>query len=256
MKNVALLAVPFAAVLAIGCSDRPTEARAPAILRSTSKADTNSRANYVFADSVHVTLPGDTMPAWVLTGIRGDGRLKTGTAAAPGSSPSNEYQASYCGVAARFSSGDLDYTPGIGWTSSMQLSCGPARVYMFYLNGPGSTPSGWSAHSFARGLALLAPGQSVVQWEGFGSPVSSCAKLVFDDAYPPANSPRQTRLADVGTTSSGRVIRQWRIESQGSHRAMCMNYSHNGAPLPTGTTYFLPFAITLTEVPYPYPSYP
>ena len=113
--------------------------------------------------------------------------------------------------------------------------------------------------SLARGLDYVAPGQSVIQWEGWGSPISGCAKLVFDDAYPPASSPLQTRLADTTTTNAnGQIViaRHWRIESRGSHRAMCMNYANNGTPKPTGTTYFLPFSITVTEIPYPYPNFP
>jgi hypothetical protein len=71
--------------------------------------------------------------------------------------------------------------------------------------------------------------------------------LQFDDALAPASSVLITRLPDL--VESGRLIRQWRIESRGSHRAAWKGYS-------LGTTSYLPFALTVTEVPSPFPNYP
>ena len=250
-----------AAMLAAGCSDQGTDVAGPrgsAPAFAKTQIDSNSRANFVWVDSVLVN------GVWVAAGIRGDGRLKDSSPAT--GTPSNEYQGRYCGVAADLStvgtapSGDLNYTPGIGYTSSMQTAChGGPRVYQFYLSSDSAhlNPSALASgpHSIARGLANLAPGAVVTQWEGFGIQQSNCPNLMFNDAFPPSQSLRYTRLADV--VVGGRTVRQWRIESHGSHVAACVaNGAKPGTYVPTGVTYFVPFALTVTEVPYPYPSYP
>ncbi len=246
-----------AAVLAAGCGEQQTDVAGPrgagpAFART--QIDSNSRANFVWADSIRFN------GVWVPAGIRGDGRLKDGSPAT--GTPSNEYQGRWCGVAADLStvgtapSGDMNYTPGINYTSSMQTACqGGPRVYEVYLSSDSGhlnpSPVASGTHSIARGLANLAPGAVVSQWEGF---VSSCY-LMFNDAFPPSQSLRYTRLADV--VVSGRTVRQWRIESQGSHIAACVvTGAKPGAFVPTGVTYFVPFALTVTEVPYPYSTYP
>jgi len=58
----------------------------------------------------------------------------------------------------------------------------------------------------------------------------------------------------------GRSVRTWRIETRGSHSAMgvvpiCSSKGKCSLG-PTGTTYYLPFVLTITEVPYPFPTYP
>jgi hypothetical protein len=78
---------------------------------------------------------------------------------------------------------------------------------------------------------------------------------MFNDAFPPANSLRYTRLSD-STTPSG-PVRRWRIASQGSHMAACVSMGNKaGTYVPNGIYYFVPFVLTVTEVPYPYPTYP
>ena len=57
----------------------------------------------------------------------------------------------------------------------------------------------------------------------------------------------------------GRSVRTWRIETRGSHRAMGAAQICDGRKCslgPTGTTYYLPFVLTITEVPSPFPMYP
>jgi hypothetical protein len=67
---------------------------------------------------------------------------------------------------------------------------------------------------------------------------------------PPANHVQVTRLPDV------RSARQRPVESQGTHRASCTVPDRKGHPVPTGTGSYLPCAVTITEVPYPYPIFP
>jgi hypothetical protein len=57
----------------------------------------------------------------------------------------------------------------------------------------------------------------------------------------------------------GRSVRQWRIETRDTHRAMGAvkdTSRKNSGEIPTGTTYFMPWRMTVTEVPYPFPIYP
>jgi hypothetical protein len=222
------------------------------------KSDTRSRANYFWADSVNVGTAD--APSWVGAGIRGDGRLKDGSTAPAGGSRSNEYQGNYCGVNAlldptTYGSETLDFTPGLNWTSRMQARCGSMRTYHFYLNGPGSAPYAHSSHSLVRGLDRLAVDQTTFQWEGFGVALPNrCDRVMFNDDYPPSNSPIQTRLSD-STRADGVQLRRWTVASRGSHLAVC-GYMSNNVFVTTGAQYYLPFVLTITEVPYPYPTYP
>ena len=215
------------------------------------------RANFVWADSVLVN------GAWVPAGIRGDGRLKDGSPAT--GTPSNEYQGLFCGVVGRLyttgkaPSEQFYYEPG-AVTSTMQTAChGGSRIYEVYLSSDAShlnpSPLALSPSSRARGLASLAPGATVTQWEGFGPIQPNCPILMFNDSFPPSQSLRYTRLPDV--VAGGRSARQWRIESQGSHIGACVQNGHKaGTYVANGVTYFVPLSLTVTEVPAPAPSYP
>lgn len=252
----------LAAVAAVGCSDH-SRTTAPALLQpevglmasGSSRYDDYPRATLVFADEINVN--GTLEPA----GIRGDGRLKDGTTAA--GSPSNEYQGRFCGFAAIIyngskDAGDLKFDSDAEYSSTMAGSCGAARYFNFYLKGPGAAPTVAWPMSISSSIWRLGPGQWHSIPEGFG-PVGPCGNVQFNDAYPPSNNVRVTRLADAQTQSAtGPTIfaRRWLIESQGSHRAACLTYSKNGTPQYSDVTYYLPFAITVTEVPYPYPSFP
>ncbi|HKY49222.1 MAG TPA: hypothetical protein VJQ79_14705 [Acidimicrobiia bacterium] len=213
------------------------------------KVDTHSRAYLIFADSVLVD------GAWVPTGIRGDGRLKDGAAAGPGM-PSNEYQGDFCGVRAVIGSlarenGDMVVEVGA------DSSCGAPRSVAIYGGGLTSPPTMVETKTTVRGLYSLAVGQSTTLWEGFGRLPGNfgCGLMYFDDQYPPANSPRQTRLTD-STRSDGVVVRRWRVESRGSHQAACVTLTKNGSVQSVGPLYYLPFAMTVVEIPYPYPTWP
>ena len=222
------------------------------------KPDTASRANLVWADQVNVAGPGQPED-WRPAGIQGDGRLKDGTAAA--GSPSNEYQGAYCGVAARINNARnennaLSYDPDARYdAATMQAACGSARAYRFFLGGPVAAPTLSSPQSFVDNIWTLSLGESRQQAQGFGVQLSGCDRLMFSAKYPPASDMRVTRLPDV-TTASGKAARQWRVESQGSHVAMCVVADKRGVLQPTGVSYYLPFALTVTEVPYPYQTYP
>lgn len=260
MKHRIFCCSAAAVILATACANQPTETRStgtPPRSLAKGRTDTNSRANLVWADSVVIN--GIGVPA----GIRGDGRLKDGSTAM--GTPSNEYQGSLCGVVATLYTGtgesaDLDYTPDAAYTSAMQAAChGGPRLYRLYLSADSAqlNDSALTAgpHSVARALATLSPGASVTQWEGFGIQQPNCPNLMFNDAFPPSRNLRYTRVADV--VVGGRTVRQWRIESQGTHVAACVaNGNKPGTYVPTGATYFVPFSLTVTEVPYPFPSFP
>jgi hypothetical protein len=221
-------------------------------------------ARYTWADSVNVGT--DAAPQWVSAGIRGDGRLRDGTPAsgAPGT-PSNDYEGGFCGVEAglatsKGSNGEFNGDPDIYWTSSMLSSCGPARYFRFYVNGLDATPAVSGPHEIIDSLYKMAVGQVVVEpfhsgtWEDLGM------GYWFDDRYPPAADAKITRLPDIPDPDGApRTVRQWRVESQGSHLAMGITQTstkHSVTYTPTGVTYYLPFVLTITEVPYPYPTYP
>jgi hypothetical protein len=240
-------------VAAIGCADSAPrggllEPRSMLAAKSA-QPDTNPRANLVWADSVVIN------GAAVAAGIRGDGRLKDGSAST--GMPTNEYQGAWCGTSAFRSGGaDLNFKPNSSWSTSMQSVCGSQRLYNFYLSGSNGAPTLNGPHSYAWGLWTLSAGQSVLQSEGFGVQLTGCGILMFSDSarYAPASSVRQTRLADV--VVNGVTQRQWRIESQGSHQAACVVYNPNGSVKSVGPWYYLPFALTVTEVKYPWSSYP
>lgn len=249
-------AVVSALALIVACragSEPNSELSGPLLNAAGKPMDTNARANLVWADVVPVD--GSVVPA----GIRGDGRLKTGVAAS--GSPSNEYQGAFCGVSAFLAtanngSGELNFDPDTYYSSTMQATCGAARSYHFYLAGAGAAPTVSGPHSIARGLALLGPGQSAVQFEGFGLQLPTCQRVMYNDStqYAPSNSPLQTRLPDLITPTG--TVRQWRVESRGTHMGVCVTYNKNGSVKSVGPGLFMPFSLTVTEVPSPFPTFP
>lgn len=222
---------------------------------ATPAADPN--AYYSFADSVNVAAPGAD-PVWSPAGIRGDGRLKNGAASV--GSPSNEYQGAFCGVYAvvgyqKQGKGTFNTDPDIDWTSAMQPSCGSARLFGFYLAGLTAAPTLAGPHSVLDTLAVLSAGQVSARMAKFGVQLPNCDGIRFGKEYPPAADAKVTRLPDV-LTSSGALAAQWRVESQGSHRGACVMRTKSGSIVATGVSYYLPFAITITEVPQPAASFP
>jgi hypothetical protein len=248
-------AVLAAAALATACSEGPTNPSRPETSTPLFAKDNNdlSRANLVWADEVNVAAPGTT-PDWRPAGIQGDDRDRFG---AVGGSSSDEYQGAFCGVTAFIwnardsQSGTLKVDPDAGYTSSLSSSCGSARAFRFSFDGPDAAPTAIGAFMLVNAIWKLGAGASVLQSQSFSmqGALTAC-ELQFDNAFPPASHVRVTRLPDVGSA------RQWRVESQGSHRASCTVPDKRGRPVATGVSYFLPFSVTVTEVPAPHPSFP
>jgi len=244
-----------AVTAALACTDGttgpgPTQTPRPSLAQGDNDL---SRAHLIWADLVNVAPSG--LPAdWHPSGIQGDDRDRLGIA---GGTPSDEYQGRFCGVAAFIwnarpsQDGSLNIDPDAEYAFAMSSSCGLPRTFRFLLNGPGGSPTDVGAHITVTGIWKLAAGASVLQSQvvGMQNAINSC-QLRFDDAFPPANHIRVTRLANVGSA------RQWRVESQGSHRASCTVLDKRGRPVATGVSHYLPFSVTVTEVPPPAPSFP
>jgi hypothetical protein len=80
------------------------------------------------------------------------------------------------------------------------------------------------------------------QFEGFHLGQPNCTRGEFNSAYAGSDNPKRTRLADAANGA-----RQWRIESQGSHQAMCI-YTARGNDQTGGLTAAMPWAYTIREV--------
>jgi len=245
-------------LLAAGCEEPVTPVTAtPATLAAARNVDTHSRANLVWQDSIDIGTA--SAPNVIAAGIRGDGRNRFGQASAP----ANEYQGDYCGVRAfiydqRGEDGNLDPDPDTYYTSSMAPTCGDARQMAFYLGGQGVAPIVTGPHFFISRLWTLDPGAVVVEPMNYGMQGTSC-RLYFDASYKVASNVRLSRIADVQlVNASGQTVsaRRWRLESQGAHNAACLALQPNGKDIDTGVRYYLPFAVTITQVPYPFSTYP
>ena len=235
----------------LSCDSGPAgpELGSPLSLAPPAQADTRSRANLVWDDLIVDGVP--------TAGIRGDGRDRTGQA----SEPFNEYQGELCGVRGFFNdgrneNGNLDFDPDTDYnTATMSGPCGAARALTFYI-GTGtaisSTPTlVLGPHIIGSGIWSLAAGQSRLQSQLIGMQGGFSCGLWFDASYAGASNIRVTRLADVGG------VRQWRMESQGNHAAACATLNpKSGKWVDTGVRYYLPFGVTITQAPYPFPVYP
>lgn len=215
------------------------------------KQDT-SQANLVWAESVNIAAPGTT-PNFVAAGIRGDGRDKHGQPAS-----FSEYQGKFCGVSAYLGvngGSSLNSDSDFGYKTSMGAACGgSSRLQRFYYNGASTPTYSFGPHFVVLNLAALSVGQTVTQAIFYGVQQSGCQRLYFSSVYSPSNDALITRLPDVAGAAG--VARQWRVESQGTHRAMCINVGNGGKLISSGVSHFLPFSYTLTEVPPPAPVYP
>lgn len=210
-------------------------------IKAKGSVDTNSRANYVVANSVDVG-GGTVQPA----GIIGDGRLKDGSSANSGDS---EYQGGFCGTAGRITTSsnrdDLIFDPD----GDAVALCGAARSYLFNLDGV------WTAggpRAVVYNIWAMTVGSSMTPGLSFGfnPAIAGCTYLAFDSQY-------GTQNVVITRVDSGSGPRKWTIRSQGTHRAACVIPARKGNGwMASGKTYYLPFVITVTEVPYPYPTYP
>ena len=212
-----------------------------------------------YADSVNVGT--ENTPEWVPAGYRGDGRLRDGSPG--GVDLSSEYQGSFCGVNANIGTGlngqttQFTFDPDQNWSATLPASCHPARSIAIYLNGPTQPPGYSRQHRYFPSLGSMAAGDTLIKAWNDGTAAELGVNLWFDGAYPPASSPRWIRLPNV-LDEFGRSVRQWRIETSGSHRAMgfVKGPGKKAGLVPTGITYYLPFALTITEVPPPFPTFP
>ncbi|MEO7502684.1 MAG: hypothetical protein ABIW94_08610 [Gemmatimonadaceae bacterium] len=153
-------------------------------------------------------------------------------------------------------SGNLEVDPDTYYGSSMGTACGSRRTMSFYLSGQSAAPTNAAPHILGSPIWQLAPGEVRVQPQRFGMQlVISCGELDFDSQYAGASNVRETRLAD-GVDASGAAVRRWRIESQGNHYAACVKMQTNGKFVDSGLRYYLPFGVTVTQVRYPYPTFP
>lgn len=210
--------------------------------------DTYPRAHLVWASQIIVD------GATVAAGIQGDGRDVKGQPTG-----ANEYQGEYCGVGAKIwsgerDSGDLVFDADLSYSSTMDGSCGGGRRYLnVELKGHPTEPGVRQAgtKTMMRELWKMAPDEVREQYMGFGHDMpADCQRLMFDRQYSGVNHVKITRLADV----SGK--RQWRVESQGTHEGACIVSGRGGKWEDTGIRVFAPFSVTVTEVPYPFPTYP
>jgi len=158
--------------------------------------------------------------------------------------------------------GNLDTDPDVLYdAATMSGACGSARQLAFYLgdaNAISTTPTWVGPHIIVDGIWTLTAGQSRLQPLIIGMQLVTC-QLRFDATYAGADNIRVSRLPDVSVTdATGHIVaaRQWRVESQGNHRAACLTPAANGKYTDTGTRYFLPFSMLVTQVPYPFATYP
>jgi hypothetical protein len=217
------------------------------------KVDQTIRARFSWADEINIGTVA--APESVPAAIRGDDRLRDGSPSAP-VGPSNEYQGNFCGVNAVI--GDqLFVDPQRYWSASLPASCQPTRYYRYYLNGPSQAPSVVHPQSIVEDIGTMAVGETHIQPFKSGTAHELGFGLWFDDAYPPASSVLITRLPNV-IDELGRSVRQWRVETRGAHKAVKVvaNTGNKPGQTATSTFYYLPWALTITEVPYPFPTYP
>ena len=217
------------------------------------KVDQTTRARFSWADSINVgTIAA---PVYVPAAIRGDDRLRDGNPSVSGG-PSNEYQGNFCGVNAVIG-GQLFVDLKRYWSTALPASCQPARYYRYFLNGSSQAPSIVRPQSIVQDIGAMAVGDTRTQPFQSGTMSELGFGLWFDDAYPPASSVLVTRLPNV-VDEFGRSVRQWRVETRGSHKAVMVLPNGGKKPGSTVTNVFyeLPWAMTITEVPYPFPSYP
>jgi hypothetical protein len=261
---VTLAGVVTAVLMMAACQvDEPTSARVDAHLITANAAgnvDNTTRARFTMDDSINVGTA--SAPVWVPAAVRGDGRLRDGSLAAPGGL-SNEYQGNFCSVNAVIGSG----MKGEGYqffldmsrfaSSTLPASCLPTRYHRYYVNGPGQAPANASTLASIPNVSSMSVGQTMIQSFHSGTMAELGYALWWDDAYPPASSILVTRLPNV-IDEYGRSVRQWRVGSRGSHKAAFVlpATSKNSGPTITSTFPSMPWAMTITEVPYPFPTFP
>ena len=214
------------------------------------QVDTSPRVNIVFDNVMNLAAPG-TAPQLGPTGIQGDSRDKNG---APSSV--SEYQGAFCHVEGKIFwsgnnfGGDMIFDPGGPRDSNNP--CGSVRSLKFFLSyqrgGALGAASIAAPFNNVRAVMLMAPGEVISRNAAFNySGLANCDRIAFD-GLGGASQLRVTRLSDVGTS------KQWRVESEYPHMAMC-TVPKAWSNISKGLHY-LPVAYTITEIPYPYPTNP
>jgi hypothetical protein len=234
MRNVTASSVLISIILlgAVACADSvmPTD---PVLTAAFKKGGGKGgkpgsdpiRLHVAWHDNHEVEIEGTMVPA----GIRGDGRDAVGAAG------ESAYQGGICGVNAALISG------GMTFDTYTATECGALRVHRFWMDGAGSQPHTVATKTIARDLESMQPGESRTdQFEGFHVGLTNCSRVLYGDAYGTDN-PRRTRLPDLDGA------RRWLVESQGTHRAICV-YTARGKDVLGTVTAPMPFAYTITEV--------
>jgi len=227
-------------------------------IKAHGNVSTDTKANLVWDENVNVA-PAGQPPVWQPALITGDYRKRNGSPVADGSS--GEFQYNFCGSDSFMQSSTtaypqaaLNFDPDHFYDPvTMDTPCGGKRYYQFFFSGRSNVPLKFGPQHYALHLGDLVVGQSLIEEVHFGIQQTNCDGLRFDDTFPPANNARVTRLTD--TTAASGATRRWRVESQGSHRAMCTLFTNKG-PKSTGVSYYLPFAFTVTELHAPFPAFP
>ena len=220
---------------------------------------TDTKPSLLWSDTVNVA-PSNQSPSWVPALITGDYRGRDGSPLS-GSNVSGEYYFNFCGVDGFMQAATTKYPQAalnmdadhLYDSASMTAQCGGPRYYQFFFNGRASTPLRYAPQHYALNLGALGVGQSLIEEVHFGIQQTNCNALHFNSAYPPASNALVVRLPD--SSVAGVMSRRWRVQSQGTHRAMCTTFSNKG-PKPTGVTYYLPFAFVITELYQPFAKFP
>lgn len=236
MARLPLIATAILLLLgAVGCNQYATAPDAERVLLAKGKPAPPPVSAYLeWDDDLTVVIGTTTVPA----GIRGDGRLADGAS----SSGNSAYQGGLCGVTGFFQGG-ADGTTQAQWDLYSATTCGIPRVLRFWLGGAGGAATLIPTKSIARDLLSLSVGESRAdQFEGFHIGQANCNRVEFNSAHAGSDNPRRTRLSDAANGA-----RQWRIESQGSHQAMCI-YPAKGRDQSGGLTVAMPWAYTIAEV--------
>lgn len=223
----------------------------PITFQATADGGPAMQARYFFADSMN--LGTAVAPQWVPAGIRGDGRARNGQTAIVGNL-GGEYQGQFCGVSAVIGRGgaydesaSLFMFPSRFWSVTLPASCQPSRGYRFFLDGTAAPPVVLHPLSLVDSIAVMTVGETRTRPMIFQTGGREVGGIRFvDDIVAATSSVLITRLPDV-RDELDRPVHQWRIESRGTHRA---------ANTGSGVPYYLPFSLTVTEVPYPFASYP
>ena len=248
--HVALAATLILSAIAAGCADAPTQLADPeAPSFGKGNVDTDARAILAWADAMDAGPPGS--PDIVPTRIRGDGRIENGT---PSAGTPSRYQGEFCGVRAKIfdgGSGDLVFSPA--FVKETMECAGVVRTLGFDLGG--GTLIQVNTFTNARNLRDLAVGAERIQNMPFDAiNRSGCESLRFRaDSVSGVEISSQTIARRLPDLTGG--VRQWRVESHRTHSARCM-ISVRGRLEPAGAPVYLPFSVTVTEVPFPYPMQP